>query len=268
MSLDIGSRCFFPSCGTIDFLPILCRCNKHYCRYHAVPESHSCPANLSEQQPLAPLGEADPCCVPGCKRPCATDSTQVEQARTTYRFAEPYCIVWVVHHQSKYYNSRATNSHRLSSSQQRSELSSQAQTTSNNIGNARALLAKHFPGGGLSHKVGCRQTRRNVPTDRVLLMQMRHNAIPGDPRYNASSPNSKPDERLYLRVQVSPKVESMFWFKKASIAYTLAVSGDWLSVLQDLITGKVLDLLASKLNLRTSDESVSSISFPYLGAKM
>ena len=55
-------------------------------------------------------------------------------------------------------------------------------------------------------------------------MQMRHNAIPGDPRYSASSP--KPDELLYLRVQVSPKAESMFWFKKVSIAYTLAVSED------------------------------------------
>jgi len=103
MSLDIGSRCSFPSCGTIDFLPILCRCNKHYCRYHAVPELHSCPADPSEQQPLAPLREVLPCCVPGCKRPCATESTQVEQARTTYRFAEPYCIVWVVHRPSEYY---------------------------------------------------------------------------------------------------------------------------------------------------------------------
>ncbi|KAF8327053.1 hypothetical protein F5887DRAFT_42720 [Amanita rubescens] len=224
MSLDIGSRCSFPSCGTIDFLPILCRCNKHYCRYHAVPESHSCPADPSDQQPLAPLGDAIPCCVPGCKRPCATESTQVEQARTTYRFAEPYCIV-----------------HGLSSSRQSSELASQTQTTSNNIENARALLAKHFPGGGLSHKVGCRQTRRNVPTDRILLMQMRHNAMPGDPRYSASSP--KPDELLYLRVQVSPKAQSMFWFKK------------------DLITGKVLDLLASRLNLRTSDESPLSLVF-------
>lgn len=97
MSLDVGSRCSFPCCGTIDFLPILCRCNKHYCRYHAVPESHSCPA-LSEKQSLACLGDAVPCCVPGCKRSCATASTQVDQARTTYRFAEPYCIVWVVHH--------------------------------------------------------------------------------------------------------------------------------------------------------------------------
>jgi hypothetical protein len=40
----IGSHCSLSSCNELDLLPIRCRCDKAFCRFHISPETHDCPS--------------------------------------------------------------------------------------------------------------------------------------------------------------------------------------------------------------------------------
>ncbi|GJN87263.1 hypothetical protein Rhopal_000211-T1 [Rhodotorula paludigena] len=43
--LDTGTHCALASCGTSDFLPLTCAaCSRAFCREHAAPSAHNCPA--------------------------------------------------------------------------------------------------------------------------------------------------------------------------------------------------------------------------------
>lgn len=43
--LDTGTHCALASCGTSDFLPLTCAaCSRAFCREHAAPSAHDCPA--------------------------------------------------------------------------------------------------------------------------------------------------------------------------------------------------------------------------------
>ena len=45
--LEIGSQCSHSSCNQIDFLPVLCHCNKYFCSYHIPSHLHFCPIDPS-----------------------------------------------------------------------------------------------------------------------------------------------------------------------------------------------------------------------------
>ncbi|KAF8633714.1 hypothetical protein AX17_004372 [Amanita inopinata Kibby_2008] len=106
-------------------------------------------------------------------------------------------------------------------------------------------MAKYFPNpstAGCENSPNSRDERsgktarkKNTRVKPVSLMLMRHHALPGDAKNNESA--VRPDLRIYIRVQVQPEKESMFWFHK---------------YFEDTITGKVLDLLASHLNIKSS----------------
>ena len=67
--LDVGSHCAAPSCGRIDFLPLICAaCERSFCKAHHTRESHACTVAVAD--PVAPPGDrtAHWCCADGCEQ--------------------------------------------------------------------------------------------------------------------------------------------------------------------------------------------------------
>lgn len=67
--LEIGSQCSHLSCNELDFLPIVCRCNKYYCRHHIAPDIHKCPIDPAANNSGIPFEKLQRCAVEGCRKP-------------------------------------------------------------------------------------------------------------------------------------------------------------------------------------------------------
>jgi hypothetical protein len=69
--LDIGAQCSHSSCNELDFLPIVCRCNRYYCRHHITPDMHSCPVDLAAENSnhSIPFQKLQRCVVETCGNP-------------------------------------------------------------------------------------------------------------------------------------------------------------------------------------------------------
>jgi hypothetical protein len=68
--LQIGSQCSHSSCDQIDFLPILCRCSKYFCRHHITSYRHSCPIDLAANDPTTGLfHNIQRCAINTCGKP-------------------------------------------------------------------------------------------------------------------------------------------------------------------------------------------------------
>lgn len=53
MIMDVGKKCNLKFCGTIDYLPWLCKlCDKYYCLEHKTPKDHEC-SGLKIMEPIA-----------------------------------------------------------------------------------------------------------------------------------------------------------------------------------------------------------------------
>jgi len=212
--LSIGSQCSHPSCGEIDFLPIICRCDKHFCRHHISPEIHQCTIDPAANNPTnVPFDK-----LPRCN---ANDCFQPSLGMTCSQCYKSFCAAH-----------RHTSSHSC-------VVEEAAPLEKTAI--ARALLAKNFSVSSSMKAVAQRVTK--VPTDpaklaqyrKIELMRMRHRASPGDPK---DGPSSTPlDQRLHVKVVLTGGVEKVFWFRKR------------------IVTGKVLDLLAAHLKMKSSNES-------------
>jgi hypothetical protein len=87
-------------------------------------------------------------------------------------------------------------------------------------------------------------------------MKLRHRAVPGHPRDNASSVPL--DGRLYLNVTVAgnaDETEKPFWFRKVCINHPFLTEQSP-TCIKSIITGKALDLLADHYKISISDTSV------------
>ncbi|EDR14931.1 uncharacterized protein LACBIDRAFT_306217 [Laccaria bicolor S238N-H82] len=192
--LQIGAHCSLPSCNDLDFLPIVCNCNKHFCRFHSAPDRHSCPLIVpNDLKPPLSTDRLQRCIVESCNKPSLS--------QTCLQCLQAFCP-----------DHRYPDSHTCSPHVQpvieplRSE-------------NARAIFAKHFPQPSGTSK---RQTlRTKISTNpaklaqlhKVELIKLRRRALPGDPRDKSVSVPS--DQRLHIKVAHTDKV---FWFRKTLIA--------------------------------------------------
>ncbi|KAF8061042.1 hypothetical protein FPV67DRAFT_319621 [Lyophyllum atratum] len=190
--LSIGSECSHPACNELDFLPIVCRCEKPFCRHHASPESHQCTFQYNLTH--VPFRKLRRCDVSDCAEPAL--NTACLQCNKSF------CPV---------------HRHQTSHSCTVSDTPPSEKTMA-----ARALLAKNFPASSSRKVVPQRVVK--VPTDpvklaqyrKIELMKMRHRAIPGDPK---DGPSSAPlDQRLHVKVVIEGGSEKVFWFRKMTIA--------------------------------------------------
>lgn len=67
----IGSHCSLATCRDLDLLPIKCRCDKVFCRYHISPESHECPVDPAEHRESvgASFEKLERCAAENCNKP-------------------------------------------------------------------------------------------------------------------------------------------------------------------------------------------------------
>jgi hypothetical protein len=102
-------------------------------------------------------------------------------------------------------------------------------TTKNVAG--QALLAKHFSTAGSTPLSTAQRTTKKVVTDpkkiaqmqKVALMQLRHRAIPADPK---DKPSSVPlvDQRLHAKVVFEGSgTEKAFWFRKVCCIWCIVI---------------------------------------------
>ncbi|KAF9459576.1 hypothetical protein BDZ94DRAFT_1268016 [Collybia nuda] len=226
--LNIGTQCSHPSCNELDFLPITCRCDRYFCREHIAPDIHNCPVDLSPEK-ATPFHKLRRCAVDTCTKPTLNafyshcDTASIPE--TCSQCQQSFCAI-----------------HRHPKSHVCNSISQQDKPIKNS-GTAQALLAKNFPTSKartISQSGAKRVTK--VPTDpiklaqhrKVELMKIRHKAIPGDAKDKLSSPPQ--DQRINIQIDIDASRKA-FWFRKT------------------LITGKVLDCLASHARIPSSDSS-------------
>ncbi|KIL69511.1 hypothetical protein M378DRAFT_678430 [Amanita muscaria Koide BX008] len=201
-------------CDAIDFLPTLCHCGKTFCQQHISPDSHLCLNDSVSKDSPSLHDRLIPCSISECTRHCISSYISVPETSKVTLSCDQCQRTFCVYH-------RHPVSHQCPK-----------RTQSSRTEDARVLLAKHFPAAATSPRhpnknKGIQQSKQ------VSLMRMRLRALPGDPQCNNSSVPS--NQRLFIRIRGPSTTESMYWFHK------------------DTVTGKVLDSLTSKLNLRTSD---------------
>lgn len=216
--LEIGSQCSHSSCDQVDFLPILCRCNKYFCRHHIASDLHSCSVDISPNATLASFHKLQRCAVDVCGRPSlnAFHSNDFNSKPTCSQCRKSFCA-----------DHRHPESHDCPVTYTPGPQKSAS---------ARLLLAKNFPP---SSGKAAPQRAPKIPTNltklahyrKVELIKLRHQAVPGNPVDSSYTPQ---DHRLHLRLQVDEQTEKVFWFRKTTV------------------TGKVLDCLASHLGMASS----------------
>ncbi|RDB24190.1 AN1-type zinc finger protein 1 [Hypsizygus marmoreus] len=221
--LHIGAQCSHSPCKEIDFLPIICKCNKYFCKTHISPDVHQCPVDLTSNNPTnLPFVKLQRCAAERCGKPSLNAFNGGQgSVPTCSQCQRSFCA-----------DHRYPDSHSCLVQDNSTEKKSAA---------ARALLAKNFPSSS-TKKVAShspRPTKR--PTDPVKLaqydklelMKMRHRALPGDSKDRSSSVSL--DQRLHIKVRTGEATEKVFWFQKT------------------MVIGRVLDCLASQVGIKPSD---------------
>ncbi|KZT03417.1 uncharacterized protein LAESUDRAFT_368461 [Laetiporus sulphureus 93-53] len=231
----IGAHCSLLSCNLNDYLPIRCRaCDQLFCKDHIAPELHEC---LTATLPQVPLQTAkrQRCAADGCER-LTLESAILDTTDTVGRTPAvcPQCSLSFcsIH--------RAPGSHSCSNV-------NASDTTKQKNAAARRLLEKHFPPqpssasstGVQAPKAqslpkSARDRNESPQGQKIAVMKMRHRASPADPKDKASAVPI--EQRLYAFVSVdnSGTIGEPYWFRKS------------------IITGKALDLLASRLGIISS----------------
>ncbi len=67
--LHLGVQCSLESCKTVDFLPILCQCNKYFCRDHIQLDAHPCTAASSNNLSNHKAQKLALCDFKNCQKP-------------------------------------------------------------------------------------------------------------------------------------------------------------------------------------------------------
>ncbi|KAF8652747.1 hypothetical protein AX16_004244 [Volvariella volvacea WC 439] len=240
--LDVGAHCSLPSCNIQDFLPIICQCQRYFCRDHIQPDLHGCPASIAIDPKETRSPTSPRCALHTCNKLALNAfvlPSKFEGAEgivTSPTVCTTCQLSFCVDHR-----------HPISHS------CTQRPTSNNTKPNeaARALLASHFPSASSSRssiKSKPRTKAGKVPSDpvklaqykKVELMKMRHRAISADPKEKATVPL---DQRLFVRLQVIDKPEPpVFWVRKT------------------LITGKIIDILSVHAGFNTSAAGVSRVT--------
>ncbi|KAH7908023.1 hypothetical protein BJ138DRAFT_1091910 [Hygrophoropsis aurantiaca] len=237
----IGKHCALSSCNELDFLPIRCRCDRVFCRFHALPDNHDCTiaAKFVDNQHTFEE-KLQRCAFQDCNKPSlhsiVRDKASNEQQTSASYESCPGCrFSFCADH-------RYPESHSCSGAQ-----AFEVDAKSKNA-TARSLLARHF-GTPLHSSLPVARKAAKPSTDpkkiaqlqKVTLMKMRHHAQPGDPKDRTSSVAI--DQRLHVAVTTDTKgktgEERIFWFRKP------------------IGTGKALDLLADQFGI--SDSNCNSL---------
>ncbi|EIM90521.1 uncharacterized protein STEHIDRAFT_51503 [Stereum hirsutum FP-91666 SS1] len=222
----IGAHCSLSSCNELDLLPIRCLCDKQYCRKHFLPDDHACPINLTAT-PQPALDKLQRCASVNCKKPSLEAFVRSSDTNRVPALCPRCNLAYCASH-------REPSSHSCPVPLIENPAKNEA---------AHALLTKHFQVAGRTGSSSASNTApKKRPTDpkklaqlqKIELMQMRHRAVPGDPK-------DKPDTILIdqrLHVKIKDEVDAkgkdrVFWFRK-----TIGV-------------GKALDLLTAQLGKTT-----------------
>ncbi|EPS97041.1 hypothetical protein FOMPIDRAFT_1037970 [Fomitopsis schrenkii] len=222
----IGAHCSLASCNLNDFLPIRCACDQVFCRDHAPPDKHLCPAMTDR---MASGGERatnarEKCAKADCSRPSLESAVREGdggQERTPARCLGCGSCFCAYH--------REPASHSCAPAIPAAPPKNEA---------ARQLLAKNFPSSVAKPALRVKKSANK----QVAIMQMRRRAQPADPKDDRPSVNVPISDRLHVEVEVedglaggsradSPKV---FWLRKT------------------IGTGRALDSLAGRMGVSTA----------------
>ncbi|KAH7921495.1 hypothetical protein BV22DRAFT_1096427 [Leucogyrophana mollusca] len=214
----VGTHCSLASCNALDFLPIRCRCDYVFCRFHILPSNHECTAETKQLDPdHRPTFEQklQRCGLHGCNKPsldAAVSAKTSDEERSSASCARCQLSFCVDH--------RYPEAHSCSGS-----LDSEPVEKN---GAARVLLAKHFTNSSYTSPLPPTVVHKSArpPTDpkklaqlqKVALMKMRHRAQPGDPKDKSTS--VAVEQRLHITAKTDVTgisgEERIFWFRKAS----------------------------------------------------
>ncbi|KAJ7285579.1 hypothetical protein C8J57DRAFT_1050902 [Mycena rebaudengoi] len=225
--LDVGSvQCASELCRELDFLPILCRCDRYFCSQHSSADAHACPFNRVAEPSLEPgSSKLQRCAVEKCNNPSLESFIASDSMGRTPAVC-PHCQAAFC----------AQHRHPKSHSCQIIPFAEPKNAA------ARALLAKNFPSTSKTKAAPLHRPSK-IPTDPIKLaqyqkienMKLRGRAVPADPKDKlAGVPQG---ERVHMKVLCEDGSEKAFWVRNT------------------LATGRVLDLLASQLGL-SSESSV------------
>lgn len=141
MSLDVGRRCAV--CPAIDFLPVLCSCNRYFCKDHI--QSHFCQNQPSDQ--TQSFGKRELCALTNCDNHCIYTCTSCRSS---------YCV-----------EHRHADSHNCLSAQAKKTTTTTTKTV------AKKAVSKPPP------KVPTNPAKL-AQYRKLQLMKMRHHAVPLD----------------------------------------------------------------------------------------
>ncbi|KAJ7219032.1 hypothetical protein GGX14DRAFT_356387 [Mycena pura] len=222
--LDIGSQCSHSPCKEIDFLPIYCRCQRYFCRAHSSADAHGCtyivrPTDL----PSVPGSSLQRCAAVGCTKPSLESFVHSDaEGRTPAKCSDCQGSFCAEHRHPQSHSCQTEPTERPKNEA------------------ARALLAKNFPTTSKRKVPASRApTSRNSTDPAKLLMNMRHRAVPLDPRDKQTA--LPPSDRLHIKLLCDDNKEMIFWVRKS------------------LGTGRVLDLLADRLGI----SSETAVCWPF-----
>jgi len=210
--LDIGSQCSHSPCAEIDFLPIYCRCHRYFCRAHSSADAHSCTYFVAPTPTDLPPVPLQRCAVDTCTKPSLESFVRSDaDGRTPAKCSGCQGSFCAEHRHPQSHSCQPEPTERPKNEA------------------ARALLAKNFPTTSKRKVPASRPpTSTNSSTDPAkLLMNMRHRAVPLDPRDKQTA--LPPSDRLHIKLLCDDNKEMIFWVRKS------------------LGTGRVLDLLADRL---------------------
>ncbi|TFK72567.1 hypothetical protein BDN72DRAFT_836133 [Pluteus cervinus] len=224
--LSVGEHCSLSSCNVQDFLPILCYCQRYYCRDHITPDEHQCPTlqfTLAET-PNEPTTTPSPrCSLENCHKKVLTTFFAAQGSNV---IGSP--ILCTGCNTSFCVKHRHPKSHVCPGENPTKQQSEESKAF-------QAVLAKNSP----STKAPSRpRPKSKVPTDpikleqykKIELIKMRHRALPGDPKQTSLSL----DQRIHVKFGEDP-TPKVFWFSKI------------------IIVGRVLDLLSSTSEMVNRD---------------
>ncbi|KDQ33659.1 hypothetical protein PLEOSDRAFT_21894 [Pleurotus ostreatus PC15] len=209
--LHLGVQCSLESCNTVDFLPILCQCNRYFCRDHIQPDAHPCAAaspNNDTNHKVPNCEKLARCDFKKCQKPSLeafmASISNPEDSSRIRAVCEHCSLAFCAEH-------RHPKSHSCSPPLVQGEPKNKA---------ALKLLEKHFPSTNTAPS-SFRRTAPKIPTDpaklakyqKVEMMKLRHHAKPGDP--SKSNGDVPVGDRLHVKVSVGTcSDEKSLWFTK------------------------------------------------------
>ncbi|EIW85288.1 hypothetical protein CONPUDRAFT_49136 [Coniophora puteana RWD-64-598 SS2] len=213
---SVGTHCSVPSCNTLDFLPIRCRCDRNFCTIHAPADVHQCTFVWHSAPDPESSIKRERCAAPSCNKP-TLGSSGPHGGELSSGASNSCRLSFCVDH-------RHPDTHSCSALAAPQKLAQEKEVSIHvkHHTSASAANARLPPSVTRSSSKLSSDPKKAAMIRKVALMKLRHRAVPADPKDSASTVPL--DQRLHVTLKYEPiesstqgsKADKIVWFRKAS----------------------------------------------------